>query len=82
LSFLPTHGDGRYLGTRIGGRASSLPYLRQVAQAVDELGYCGALLPTGGSAAFAAMTGQILHRVMLSGGRAVPIAAEAIRSTA
>jgi alkanesulfonate monooxygenase len=49
LWFLPTHGDGRYLGTSIGGRASSPAYLRQIAQAADELGYFGVLLPTGRS---------------------------------
>jgi alkanesulfonate monooxygenase len=49
LWFIPTHGDGRYLGTTIGARETSLPYLRQIAQAVDELGYFGVLLPTGRS---------------------------------
>ena len=49
LWFIPTHGDGRYLGTAVGGRATSFPYLRQIAQAVDDLGYTGALLPTGRS---------------------------------
>jgi len=49
LWFLPTHGDGRFLGTSIGGRPSSPGYLRQVAQAADELGYFGVLLPTGRS---------------------------------
>ena len=49
LWFLPTHGDSRYLGTQEGGRAVDLPYLRQVAQAADSLGYYGVLLPTGRS---------------------------------
>lgn len=49
LWFIPTHGDGRYLGTATGGRAVTFPYLRQIAQAVDALGYTGALLPTGRS---------------------------------
>jgi alkanesulfonate monooxygenase len=49
LWFIPTHGDGRYLGTAIGGRAVSFPYMQQIAQAVDHLGYTGALLPTGRS---------------------------------
>ena len=49
LWFLPTHGDGRYLGTTIGGRSVNLAYLRQVAQAADELGYFGALLPCCGA---------------------------------
>ncbi|WP_375506019.1 FMNH2-dependent alkanesulfonate monooxygenase [uncultured Nostoc sp.] len=47
--FIPTYSDGRYLGTATGGRAASYPYLRQIAQAVDHLGYTGALLPTGRS---------------------------------
>ena len=47
--FLPTHGDGRYLGTSLGGRRADFRYLRQVAQAADDLGYTGVLLPTGKS---------------------------------
>jgi alkanesulfonate monooxygenase len=47
--FIPTHGDGRYLGTGIGGRSTDITYLTQIAQAVDRLGYTGALLPTGRS---------------------------------
>ncbi len=47
--FLPTHGDGRYLGTSLGGRRTDIRYLRQVAQAADGLGYTGVLLPTGKS---------------------------------
>ncbi|MEI2264717.1 FMNH2-dependent alkanesulfonate monooxygenase [Erwinia sp. CGal63] len=47
--FLPTHGDGRYLGTAEGGRAVDLPYLQQVALAADNLGYYGVLIPTGKS---------------------------------
>lgn len=47
--FLPTHGDGRYLGSSIGGRPVDLSYLRQVAEASDKLGYYGVLLPTGRS---------------------------------
>jgi alkanesulfonate monooxygenase len=49
LWFLPTHGDGRYLGTSIGGRVTDLGYLRQIAEAADRLGYYGVLLPTGKS---------------------------------
>lgn len=47
LWFMPTHGDSRYLGTAEGGREVNLPYLRQIAQAADSLGYYGVLLPTG-----------------------------------
>ncbi|HEY0851702.1 MAG TPA: FMNH2-dependent alkanesulfonate monooxygenase [Bradyrhizobium sp.] len=49
LWFLPTHGDGRYLGTSVGGREVNFSYLRQIAQAADQLGYFGVLLPTGRS---------------------------------
>ncbi|GEP10193.1 FMNH2-dependent alkanesulfonate monooxygenase [Methylobacterium gnaphalii] len=49
LWFLPTHGDGRYLGASEGARDVSLDYLRQIAQASDDLGYYGVLLPTGRS---------------------------------
>jgi alkanesulfonate monooxygenase len=49
LWFLPTHGDGRYLGTATGGRQTDFAYLRQIAQAADMLGYYGVLLPTGRS---------------------------------
>ena len=45
LWFLPTHGDGRYLGTGTGGREVNFNYLRQIAQAADQLGYFGVLLP-------------------------------------
>jgi alkanesulfonate monooxygenase len=47
--FLPTHGDGRYLGTTEQARTVSYPYLKQIAQAADELGFQGVLLPTGRS---------------------------------
>ncbi len=46
--FIPTGGaDGRYLGTKIGGRNADITYLQQIAQAIDNLGFKGALLPTG-----------------------------------
>ena len=47
--FLPTHGDGRYLATTIGGRQLSFNYLLQTAQAADSLGFDGVLIPTGRS---------------------------------
>jgi alkanesulfonate monooxygenase len=49
LWFIPTHGDGRYLGTAHGGRQITLKYATQIAQAADSLGYYGVLLPTGRS---------------------------------
>jgi alkanesulfonate monooxygenase len=47
LWFLPTFGDGRYLGSAQGARDTNYAYLRQVAEAADSLGFYGALLPTG-----------------------------------
>ncbi|SDX80596.1 FMNH2-dependent alkanesulfonate monooxygenase [Paenibacillus sp. CF384] len=47
--FIPTHGDGRYLGSAEGARAVDATYMRQIAQAADRLGYSGVLLPTGSS---------------------------------
>jgi alkanesulfonate monooxygenase len=47
LWFIPTSGDGRYLATNQQGRAANIGYLKQVAHAADELGFAGALLPTG-----------------------------------
>lgn len=47
--FIPTHGDGRYLGTSEGARAVNHAYCKQIAQAVEELGYEGVLIPTGKS---------------------------------
>ncbi len=58
--FLPTHGDGRYLGTTEGGRVLDLPYLQQVAGAIDSLGFHGALLPTGRSCEDAWVTASAL----------------------
>ena len=49
LWFLPTHGDGRHLGSQVGARHVTLTYLSQIARAADELGYFGMLLPTGKS---------------------------------
>jgi alkanesulfonate monooxygenase len=49
LWFLPTHGDGRFLGSTDGARHVTLGYLSQVARAADECGYFGVLLPTGKS---------------------------------
>jgi alkanesulfonate monooxygenase len=47
--FLPTHGDGHYLGTGEGARAVDHGYLQQIAQAADRLGFGGVLIPTGRS---------------------------------
>jgi alkanesulfonate monooxygenase len=42
-----TAPDGRNPWTPDGSRVVDLPYLRQIAQAIDGLGYTGALLATG-----------------------------------
>ena len=47
--FIPTHGDSRYLGSAEGARVIDHHYLKQVAQAADNLGYEGVLIPTGRS---------------------------------
>ncbi len=47
--FIPTQGDGRYLGADIQTRRTDHDYLKQIAQAVDQLGFEGVLLPTGNS---------------------------------
>jgi alkanesulfonate monooxygenase len=56
LWFLPTSGDGRYLGATVGKRKTDNRYLRHVAQAIDNLGYYGVLLPTGAHCEDAWMT--------------------------
>ncbi|MEJ1930733.1 FMNH2-dependent alkanesulfonate monooxygenase [Nostoc sp. NIES-2111] len=45
--YLPTQGDERYLGTPIGRRQANYPYMQQIAQAVDKLGFGGMLIGTG-----------------------------------
>ncbi len=47
--FLPTHGDGHYLGSDAGARPVDHGYLQQIAQAADRLGFTGVLIPTGRS---------------------------------
>ncbi|TYK43496.1 LLM class flavin-dependent oxidoreductase [Actinomadura decatromicini] len=54
--FLPTYGDSRYIaggahgpqaGVATGNRPATLGYLGQVARAAEEIGFVGALTPTG-----------------------------------
>ncbi|WP_435929744.1 FMNH2-dependent alkanesulfonate monooxygenase [Dryocola sp. BD613] len=47
--FLPTHGDGHYLGSNDAARPVEHGYLQQIAQAADRLGFTGVLIPTGRS---------------------------------
>lgn len=89
LWFLPTHGDSRYLGTSEGGRAVDLPYLQQVAQATDTLGYYGVLLPTGRScedswvvaSALAPLTKQLRFLVAVRPGLQSPTLAARMTAT-
>lgn len=45
--FIPTHGDGSYLGSEQQQRPPEFGYFKEIAQAVDRLGFPGVLLPTG-----------------------------------
>lgn len=89
LWFLPTHGDSRYLGTSIGGRNVDLNYLRQVAQAADQLGYFGVLIPTGKScedswivaSALAPLTEKLRYLVAVRPGLMPPTLAARMTST-
>lgn len=89
LWFLPTHGDSRYLGTSLGGRAVDLPYLRQIAQASDALGFYGVLLPTGRScedswivaSALAPLTERLRFLVAVRPGLQSPTVAARMTST-
>jgi len=45
--FLPTGGDGRYLGKSQFARPVSNAYLKQIATTAEQLGYDGLLIPTG-----------------------------------
>ena len=45
--FIPTNGDVRYLNSYEGARPATFDYVRQIAQAVDQLGFKGVLIPTG-----------------------------------
>ncbi|MET0314738.1 MAG: FMNH2-dependent alkanesulfonate monooxygenase [Hansschlegelia sp.] len=89
LWFLPTHGDGRYLGTAKGGRQVDLSYLAQVAQAADRLGYYGVLLPTGRScedswvvaSALAPLTERLRYLVAVRPGLQSPTLAARMTAT-
>lgn len=89
LWFIPTHGDGRYLGTQVGGREADHTYFHQVAQAADRLGYTGVLIPTGKScedpwltaAALAAETQRLKFLVAVRPGLMLPSVAARMTST-
>ncbi|MFO1069782.1 MAG: FMNH2-dependent alkanesulfonate monooxygenase [Geminicoccaceae bacterium] len=79
--FLPTSGDGTYLGSEQGHRPADARYLREIAQAADRLGFKGVLLPTGTgcedgwitAAALAPVTERLRFLVALRPGIASPV---------
>jgi len=87
--FLPTHGDGRYLGSAHGGRVVDLAYLKQLAIAADCLGYEGVLIPTGAScedswlvaAALVPMTARLRFLVAVRPGLQPPTLAARMTAT-
>jgi alkanesulfonate monooxygenase len=89
LWFLPTSGDGRYLGAGLCARPPQLDYLRQIAQAADDLGYFGVLLPTGKAcedswmvaAALAPLTERLRYLVAVRPGLLSPTLAARMTST-
>jgi len=80
LWFIPTSGDGSYLGSADLNRDTDIGYLTQIAQAVDRLGFSGVLLPTGvaceesfvTAAALAAHTKKLKFLVAVRPGTASP----------
>ena len=78
--FIPTHGDGSYLGSETRQRPPDFNYFRQVALAVEHLGYGGVLLPTGQSCedswitatGLAALTTRLKYLVALRPGVVQP----------
>lgn len=80
LWFIPTSGDGPYLGTDEGHRAPDHRYLREIATAVDRLGYAGVLIPTGANCedswitatSLAAVTEKLRFLVAIRPGTASP----------
>lgn len=80
LWFIPTSGDGTYLGSSDLNRGTEIGYLTQIAQAVDRLGYSGVLLPTGvaceesfvTAAALSANTQRLKFLVAIRPGTASP----------
>lgn len=96
--FLPTHGDGRDVARARPGAAPSvttvrrepdLGYLAQVAGAVDELGFAGALVPFGlfcedpwmVTAALAARTTRMRFMVAFRPGLLSPVLAAQMAAT-
>jgi alkanesulfonate monooxygenase len=78
--FIPVGGDGSYFGTDKRARFANFDYLKQIAQAVDQLGFGGALIPVGSycedpwitAAALATHTKNLRFLVALRPGLATP----------
>lgn len=87
--FIPTHGDGRFLGSSTGGRPATFDYFSQVAKAADTLGYEGVLLPTGRgcddawvtAAGLAALTNRLKFLVAVRPGLVPPTLAYRMAAT-
>lgn len=87
--FIPTHGDSRYLGTSKGARQVDFAYMKQIAIAVDNLGYEGVLIPTGRScedpwitaASLIDVTKQLKFLVALRPGLTTPALAARMTAT-
>lgn len=79
--FIPSHGDGRWLGSPEGARSTEFSYLSQIAVAADRLGFEGVLLPTGRTcedswvlaSAFAALTQRLKLLVAVRPGVTSPL---------
>ena len=89
LWFIPTHGDGKYLATSKGARETNFAYVKQIAQAVDELGYEGVLIPTGKAcndpwvtaSALAAVTQKLKFLIAVRPGLMTPTVAARMTAT-
>ncbi|WP_020468045.1 FMNH2-dependent alkanesulfonate monooxygenase [Zavarzinella formosa] len=87
--FIPTQGDGRFLGTTVGGRPATIDYFAQVARAADALGYEGVLLPTGRgcddawvtASGLAAITSRLKYLVAIRPGLVSPTLAYRMAAT-
>lgn len=80
LWFIPSSGDGSYLGTDLLSRPVDPDYFREIAVAADRLGYSGVLIPTGAAceesfvlaANLAAVTERLKFLVAIRPGTASP----------
>jgi alkanesulfonate monooxygenase len=70
--FLPTYGDSRYIvggghglpaGRAGGTRSATIPYLGQIARTAEQLGFVGALTPSGAWCEDAWLTTAMLSQV-------------------